>query len=552
MAFDGAFLYKTVEELKTAIDCHVEKIYQPSRDELVFLLRKKGFQKRLLVTAKSGAARVQFTENKYENPAVPPMFCMLIRKYLSSSRLVDIYQPPLERVAVFVFSGTSEMGDRTETSLVCELIGGKANIILVNKDGKIIDSLKHSDVETSERLILPGATYKFPKKPEKLNPLTSDIDEILNKAKTSSLLACVDGFSPLICREIEMFEDKSQSLKKVISSLKNQTSPILIFNENGEPFDFTYTPISQYGNSFENKQYESFSALLDAFYTQKDTISRINTAARDIIKLLNNLKTRTQKKLALRLHELEKCKDRENFRTWGELIKANLYCIEKGSSFAEVQNYYSENLETVRIPLDVTLSPANNANKYFKEYKKTYTAEQTLTELTKKDREELVYFDSVLDSIERSTTLTDITLIREELAEAGYIKQPVTRKKAPQNPNSFKEFVSCEGYKILVGKNNKQNDYLTTVLASKNDMWFHVKNIAGSHVVVFSGGNEISEDTILQAATLAAANSKAHDSSNVAVDYTPIKFVKKPNGAKAGMVIYTTNKTVYVTPKGEL
>lgn len=550
MAFDGAFLYKVLAELKTAVDCHIDKIYQPSRDELVFLLRKKGFQKRLLINAKPGFSRVQFTENKYENPAVPPMFCMLLRKYLSAARLMDVLQPALERVAIFVFSTTNEMGDIAEIRLVCELIGNKTNVILVNSDGKIIDALRHSDVETAERLILPGAKYHLPAKPEKLNPITTPVNDILKSTNQNSLLSVVDGFSPLICREIESFQSLECGLKTILKDLKENNSPTLIYNALGEPMDYTYTKISQYGASYQNKVFESFSLLLDTFYTQKETSLRINNAARDILKLVSNLKNRTERKLAIRLQELEKCKNREQLRIFGEFLKANLYALKRGQAFADVPNYYSENLETVRIPLDVSLSPSDNANKYFKEYKKTYTAEQTLKALTEKDKEELVYFDSVLDSIERSTTLTDITQIREELAEAGYIKQSYQRKKtAPAT--QFKEYTSCEGYRILVGKNNKQNDYLTTVLANKNDLWFHVKNIAGSHVLVLCGGNDVSDETILQAAGLAAFNSKAASSSNVAVDYTPVKFVKKPNGAKAGMVIYTTNKTVYVTPKGE-
>ena len=550
MAFDGAFLYKVLAELKTAVDCHIDKIYQPSRDELVFLLRKKGFQKRLLINAKPGFSRVQFTENKYENPAVPPMFCMLLRKYLSAARLMDVLQPALERVAIFVFSTTNEMGDIAEIRLVCELIGNKTNVILVNSDGKIIDALRHSDVETAERLILPGAKYHLPAKPEKLNPITTPVHDILKITNQNSLLSVVDGFSPLICREIETFQSLECGLKTILKDLKENNLPTLIYNALGEPLDYTYTKISQYGASYQNKAFESFSLLLDTFYTQKETSLRINNAARDILKLVSNLKNRTERKLAIRLQELEKCKNREQLRVFGELLKANLYALKRGQAFAEVPNYYSENLETVRIPLDVSLSPSDNANKYFKEYKKTYTAEQTLKALTEKDKEELIYFDSVLDSIERSTTLADITQIREELAEAGYIKQSYQRKKtAPAT--QFKEYTSCEGYKILVGKNNKQNDYLTTVLANKNDLWFHVKNIAGSHVLVLCGGNDVSDETILQAASLAAFNSKAASSSNVAVDYTPVKFVKKPNGAKAGMVIYTTNKTVYVTPKGE-
>lgn len=551
MAFDGAFLHKTLEELNDAIGCHIDKIYQPSREELVLTLRKKGFVKRLLITVKSGNARLHFTENKYENPETPPMFCMLMRKYLSSAKLIGIYQPELERVAVLTFSSSNEMGDLVEIKLICELIGNKSNIVLVNQNGRIIDALRHSNIESGTRLVLPNAVYEFPEKPDKLNPLTTDTKLLFETANNSSFLKVIDGFSPLICREIEESATPYDTLVSIIGDLKTQAKPTLIYDSDRTPFDFTYTDISQYPQSFEIKRFESFSALLDAFYTEKENVSRINSSAKDIIKLITNLKNRTEKKLALRLNDLEKCKNRENLRIYGELIKANLYSIKNGSNFAEVTNYYDSNLGLIRIPLNPALSPAANANKYFKDYKKTYTAEQTLKSLTEKDREELIYFESVLDSINRCTTLADLSEIREELTDAGYIKSKQTTRKNKSATSEFKEYTSLEGYKIFVGKNNKQNDLLTTKIASKQDLWFHVKNIAGSHVLVMSGGNDVSEQTVLQAATLAAKNSKAASSSKVAVDYTPVKFVKKPNGAKPGMVIYTTNKTVFVDPNGD-
>lgn len=550
MAFDGAFLHKTLEELKQALGCHVDKIYQPSREELVFTLRKKGFVERLLITVKSGNARLHFTNNKYENPETPPMFCMLMRKYLNAAKLVDIIQPSLERVAILVFSCSNEMGDIVEIKLICELIGNKSNIILVNENGRIIESLRHSDIESGGRLILPNAVYEYPEKPDKLNPLTTDSDTLFKESQNSSYLKVIDGFSPLICREIEESNNPQNKLNEILYDLKSNINPILIYDDNGSPFDFTFTDISQYPESYKIKKFDTFSSLLDSFYTEKETVSRINTAARDIIKLVNNLKNRTEKKLALRLIDLEKCKDRENLRIYGELLKANLYSIKNGSNFAEVVNYYDSELNTIRIPLNPAISPSANANKYFKDYKKTYTAEQTLTSLTKKDKEELLYFDAVLDSINRCTTLLDLQEIREELAETGYVKQTQNKRKK-NTVSAFKEYESEEGYKILVGKNNKQNDLITTTIASKQDLWFHTKDIAGSHVIVMCGGNSVSENTILKAALLAAKNSKAANSSKVAVDYTPIKFVKKPNGAKPGMVIYTTNKTIFVNPTEE-
>lgn len=548
MPFDGAFLYCISNELMEALECHIDKIYQPSKEELVFLLRKKGFVKRLLLNIKSGNARVHFTENKFENPEKPPMFCMLMRKHLLNGRLVRITQPDLERVLILTFSSMNEMGDIRELNLICELLSGSANVILTDENNKIIDCLRHSDIESSARLLLPGATYSLPPAQNKLNPLTTDLKIINKRLESNSLLQTIDGFSPLICREIEA----ENSLEKIINTLQDNSGvPTLILKPNGEPVDYSFTEIKQYGDSYKNITFDSFSTLLDEFYTARDITLRVNQNARDIIKLISNLKARTERKLALRLSDLEKCRDRENLRIWGELIKANLHSIPNGANFAEVPNYYDVELKNIRIPLNPALSPAANANKYFKDYKKSYTAEETLLKLTESDRLELIYFESVLESISRCRDLSDIAEIREELADAGYIKQTQTRKK--QKPqNEFKEFTSSEGYRILVGKNNRQNDYLTTVLANKNDLWFHAKNIPGSHVIVFCDGNHVSDETVLQAATLAALNSKASASSQVPVDYTPVKFVKKPNGAKPGMVIYTTNKTVYITPKGEI
>ena len=556
MAFDGAFLHKTVSELNEACNSHIDKIYQPSKDELVFLLRKKDFCKRLLICIKQGSARIQFTENKYENPKSPPMFCMLMRKYLSSAKLIGVTQPEFERIAVFTFTSSNEMGDIIELRLIAEFIGNKTNIILVGQDGKIIDSLRHSDPETSERLILPGAQYSFPERKHKSNPLDDSVIKLYGEKITSEenpvgvLLDGIDGFSPLICREAvyraEICKDGYYALKSIAEDIKHNNKPLLLMQEGGSPYDFSYTDISQYGGKFKKQQYGSFSELLDAFYIKRENAERIHKAAADILKLTNNIKSRTEKKLAARLLELKKCENREQLRIYGELLKANLYRAEPGARFIEAENYYDD-MKLIRIPLDPALSPQQNAAKYFKDYKKTYTAEQTLTKLTGEDRKELIYLDSVLDSISRSESLSEISEIRDELTAARYIKRPKEKKKNTQAPG-FREYTCSEGYKILVGKNNRQNDYITTVLASKNDLWFHVKNIPGSHVIVMCRGESVSDETIKKAAMLAAKNSKASASSQVPVDYTPVKYVKKPNGAKPGMVIYTTNKTVYVTP----
>ncbi len=573
MSFDGLFACKITAELNEAVNCHIDKIYQPSRDELVFLLRKKGFVKKLLICAKSGVARLCFTEEKYENPAVPPMFCMLTRKYFSSARLIEVKQRGLERIIELCFETSNEMGDRINPKIVCELIGNKTNIILVGEGGRIIDAVRRSDIEDGERLVQPGALYEYPASQGKFSILDTDIDILTQKIfeykelpLSRASLNVLDGFSPLLCREIAYMSDgddvitadsDSERVKSALQYFKNELlcekNAVLLVKEDGEPADFTFFAPKQFGKLYNSEYFESYSALLDAFYVKREAAARIRAAASDILRLVNNLHSRAQKRRAARLSELKNCENREELRIYGELLKANLHNIKQGASFAEVQNYYDENLDTIRIPLNPAISPSANAAKYFKDYKKTYTAEQTLLELTKKDEEELLYLDSVLDSLTRCENISDLREIKNELTEEGYLKAPkgsFNNKKKP-DASGFKEYESVEGYRILVGKNNKQNDYLTTRLADKNDLWFHTKNIAGSHVLVLCQGREVSDETLIFAAELAAANSKAAHSSNVAVDYTPVKYVKKPNGAKAGMVIYTTNKTVFVTPKRE-
>lgn len=571
MAFDGGFLHTVTSELKCAEGCHVDKIYQPARDMLILQLRKKGFVKKLVLSAASGTARAHFTEQKYENPETPPMFCMLARKIFSSARLVEVRQVGLERIVEFIFDTANEMGDRISPKIVCELITGSSNIILVDAEGKIYDATHRSDIEKSARIIQSGATYRYPDSQNKINILENNIDEVVKQIMqcqdallSDALLKTLQGISPLVCREISVsaygddisvgnITDASR-LAKALDNLKNSLLSgefNILYKQDKTPADFCYIPITQYGNLYTKKQFETPSELLDAFYFERETAARIGKASADITKLVANLITRAKKRMAIRERELESNRGREDLRIKGELIKANLYAIEQGSSVARVQNYYDENLATVEIPLDPALSPAANAAKYFKDYKKSCGAVQSLGALIDSDRQELYYLESVRESLVRCNSVADIAEIREELAIGGYTKQLSNKRQRKRPKPQFTEYRSCEGYRILIGRNNIQNDYITCTLASKGDMWFHTKNIHGSHVVVFCGGEPISDETVIFAASLAAKNSKAAASGNVPVDYTPIKYVKKPSGAKAGMVIYTTNKTVFVDPYKE-
>ncbi len=547
MALDGVFIKKLTAELQEAVNTHIDKIHQPSADELVLLLRKPAFNKRLLISVRSGFQRIHFTDMRLDNPPAPPMFCMLLRKYVGSGRILKITQPEYERLIEITFSSLNEMGDVITPRLIIELISSAPNVILVGENGKIIDALKRSNIENGGRLIQPGAVYEYPEKQLKINPEKKNLQKILSALESGDaergLLATVAGFSPLICREIA---DGYISLENTLSVIENNSTPYIIKDKNGEPFDFSYLPIKQYsGYTVEEK--ESFCELLDAFYSEKAEKSFLKHRSQDIEKLLNNLAIRIKKRMNLRKIDLQKCENRERLRIYGELLKANLYALESGMTSVTVQNFYDENLSDIKIPLNPALSPQANAAKYFKDYKKTYTAEQTLTELIANDEKELKYIESVAFALGNAKFAADIDEIREELMLAGYIRQNKSNRPKKAD-NKFKEAVSPSGYRICIGKNNRQNDLLTCSIATKGDMWFHTKNIPGSHIIVFCNGNELSNEDIMFAATLAAENSKAASSAQVPVDYTRIKFVKKPNGAKPGMVIYTTNNTVFVTP----
>lgn len=557
MAFDGGFLYTVTRELQEAVDCHVEKIYQPARDVLVLHLRKKGFATRLVLSAASGTARVHFTEQKYENPETPPMFCMLARKIYSSAKIVEVAQKGLERVIEITLDATNEMGDRIHPKIICELIGNSSNIILVAEDNKIYDAVHRSDIE-ADRLIVSGATYKYPDSQNKFNIIDVDTETIINKISnenkeelSQALLNTLEGVSPLVCRELALADENIENVLQKLKRGLSQSEYTMLCKPDGTPVDFCYMPITQYGGIYIVKKYTSPSKLLDAFYFERENATRIHKASNDISKLLSNLVARANRRMAIRQKELAENKDREDLRINGELLKANLYAVKQGSSVARVQNYYDENLEFIEIPLDVALTPQQNAAKYFKDYKRSCAAVQSLGSLIEEDRQEIEYLESVQESLSRCKTLADITEIREELSSGGYIKHAAKKQPRKKVQSNFEEYTSKEGYRIIVGKNNTQNDYITGTLASKSDMWFHTKNIHGSHVVVLCDGKELSKETIVFAASLAAKNSKASASSNVPVDYTPTKYVKKPKGAKAGMVIYTTNKTVFVDPYKE-
>ncbi len=573
MGIDGIFLSKLKNEITEVLSgTRIDKIHQPSKEELVLLFRKSGVSKRLLICIRPSTPRIHFTESNSENPSEPPMFCMLMRKYLSGAKFLQVEDTGFERVVTLVFGCLNEMGDSVTFKLVTELIGKQTNVVLVGNDGRIVDSLRRSDIESGARLIQPGAVYTYPEKQEKINMFATDsksiVQLICNESAplSKAILSVLDGVSPLISREIavisgldtdsvasELNDSERIRLYNGIEAFKSKAeteNPMALIDRNGIPFEFSYTEITQYGSSAETKKYASYSELLDSVFAERDRKERIKSFASDLVKLLSNLRSRTEKKINIRENEKKRCTQGDTFRIYGELLKSVPKGDERGLPFAEVMNYYDPDFKTVRIPLDTSLSITQNAQRYFKEYKKCCNAAAVLDDLIAQSRDELNYIESVIDELSRATSLADLKEIRNELVLAGYLRMTVSdRKKTVASVSKPIETVSPDGFRVLIGRNNRQNDELTLRVADKNDVWFHTKNIPGSHVIVCSEGKELPESTVMFAATLAAMHSKASGSSSVPVDYTLVKYIKKPAGAKPGMVIYKTNRTVYVTPE---
>ena len=562
MALDGMLLSLIAKELSDElIDSHINQIHQPSKDEFVINFRTKSGSKKLFMSCRADCARVHIIENAPENPATPPMLCMLLRKKLCGAKLCDIRQIGFERILFFDFDCTNEIGDRERLTLCIEIMGRYSNIILIDSSGLVIDAVKRIDVTMSnDRVVLPKIEYILPQSQGKLNVLECDFEEIQTavdmseKSLDKAVLSSVQGISPIMCREIEHKVFSGSTLQSQIINIcdilsQNTATPLMVLKDDNTPFDIAFTDISQYGESMKTECFDSFSELLDKFYYQRDMAVRMKQRSMDLHKLVSNSIERISKKINVQTQELLKSKDREELRIKGDLLQANLYRIQKGAMFAEVENFYEENSPTIRIVLDPSISPAQNAQKFYKAYAKAKTAQGVLKVQIEKAQAELVYMQSVQDFLNRAQSDSELSQIRLELVEQGYIKEH--RKGKQKAPKALPpiEFETKDGFTVLVGRNNKQNDVLTLKTASKSDYWFHTKNIPGSHTIVLTQGKEITQQAIIEAAQICAYHSKAKDSAQVPVDYTVVRNVSKPSGAKPGKVIYVNNKTVYVTPQ---
>ena len=586
MALDGALLRQIKHELEGClIGSRVDKIHQFSREEMVFVLRLRepaadgARSAKLYLSAGADSPRLHLTSSSFENPKSPPMFCMLMRKHLGSAKLLEIRQVGLDRILHLIFETRNEMGDLIELTVAIEIMGRHSNIILIDENGRVIDSIKRiDDTMSSVRPILPGVRYTLPPAQDKLDLITStpeQIEQRLIEGKdtplSKALLAAVQGVSPIVCREVANYvfvgDDRVISqmtpdhfdrlrffLSRVILMARDYTgTPTSVIDSRKKPMDFSFLDIHQYGGSMFTRTYDSYSQLLDDFYTQRDNIQRMRHRSSDLLKVLANTADRIARKLSLQQKELADCSDRETWKIYGDLISANLYSIQKGDRTARLINFYDEAQSEVVIPLDPRKTPAQNAQKYYGEYRKADTAEKKLRELIEEGQQEAVYIDSVFDALTRAQTNDELTAIRAELAEQGYLRKKGSAAKKGKEPKlAPKRYRSDDGFTILAGRNNVQNDQLTLKEARGRDYWFHTKNIPGSHTIVVSDGQEVPDSTLHQAAILAAVNSKAAESSQVPVDYTLIKNVKKPRGAKPGMVIYVSYQTAYVTPDLEL
>lgn len=575
MALDGMFLHLlTLEVGQKVLGAKVDKIHQPTKNELVFILRTRSGMFKLLLSADGNAPRFCLTENAPENPPDPPMLCMLLRKRLIGATLTAIEQQGLDRVAFFRFDAVNEIGDKVRLSLAVEIMAQYSNIILLEESGRIVDAVRRVNSEKSSfRLVLPGAQYQLPPPQNKLNLLLCDgenaagaICTMQNASLSSAILKTLFGVSPLLSREIAYrvcYDDKAVSalsaeekgrLKTVLDDLRERlqsgnAEPSLALDAASMPTEFSFVPIREYGDTLKNVPQESLSALLDAFYGERDRISRSRSRAFELFKQLDNATQRVARKLDLQRAELLKCGDRDELRLRAELITACSFKLQKGKSVYEVDNYYDGTVLSVKA--DPALSPGENAQKLYKEYRKACTAETMLKKLIVEGEEDLRFLESEKDLLERASLEKEFSAIKNELIAEGFLKRKSKPGKKEPKASSLPvlRFETSQGFQVLVGRSNVQNDLLTFKTAKKGDIWLHAQKTPGSHTILQKDGREIPDEAIVEAASIAAYYSSARSAGTVTVDYSDVKNIKKPNGAKPGFVVYYTYYSVNVPPK---
>ena len=568
MAFDPTFMSAVLEEVQQrCLGARVDKIHQPSRDTLILHLRCKEGREKLLFAANPTAPRLHLTTASPENPAEPPMFCMLLRKHLMGAKLSEITQLPMERCAVFSFDCTDEMGFPVQKQLVAELMGRTCNLYLLSPEGRILDCLRRIGLdESARRAALPGLMYQSPEPVTKLPPETleqSDYEAILravgSDVLSDRLMDTLGGLSPLVCREAALFaagstDARVDSLDIPVAAEKlylffrehvSHPRPHYYAQADGTPKQFAFCPIRQYG---QDQEAETFGALLDMYYTVRDKKDAMRQKSQAVRKTVQNLCTRITRKLAIQEKELLATYDRERLRQLGDIVTANIHRIVKGQTKVQCEDFYDENMTLIDIPISPILSPQQNAAKFYKDYTRMKNAEKELTKQIELGETELQYLKSVLEELNRAGTDAELEEIRRELQDGGYLRADPTRKRPKQGKVPPMRFESTDGYPIYVGRNNRQNEELTFKLARKDDIWCHASKVHGSHVIISCGGTTPPDDTITQAAQLAAYYAETGGGQNIAVDVTSVKQVKKISNGKPGMVIYHTYRTVIANP----
>ena len=570
MPLDAISLQAVVAELRSELlGLRIEKVQQPARDQVILLLRGS---RRLLLNAGAGAPRLQLTRLQRDNPAEPPMFCMLLRKHLVGGKIAAITQPPLERLVKIELDIIDDFGQPGRRTLVLEAMGRRSNLILLDGEGRIIDCMRRVDAEMSpQRQVLPGLYYELPIFPGRL-AVTEETEEGFREKLAAAdpernadafLLDHYFGVAPLMARELvyrataetdrrifNLSRQQADALWREISEFstaiqENNFTPTVLKKE-GRPMEFSCFPIRQYEGAVSLETYPSFSELMDAFYETRERLDRVRQRGAELIRTATTARDRMRRKLAMQEKDYAATQNRDELRICGDLITSNLYRMERGQTKLTCENYYDENCAEITIPLDPLLTPQQNAAKYYKRYNKAKTAEKHLREQMEIARRDLEYLESVLEEIDKAELEQDFNDIRAELREGGFIRHQ--GKKGMERPAKPRQFKTSAGYRVLVGRNNRQNDKLTLKDADHRDLWFHTQKIHGSHVILCTEGKTVDDDTIVEAAKIAAYYSQARESGNVPVDYTPVKNVKKPAGGRPGMVIYHVYNTVNVTP----
>ena len=559
MPLDAIYLSALTAELKEKLEGgRIDKVQQPERDMLLLSLRSKGENLRLLLAAGTGNARVHLAESGFENPAEPPMFCMLLRKHLVGAHITAVYQPDYERMLIIELEGHDEMGFTSQKKLVAEMIGRSANVILVDGEGRIVDCMRRMDFGGDvQRRMLPGMIYRLPPRQEKPPLLETDSVQRRTMIQAADRQQSVDkwllnsfaGLSPLVCRELAhrccgSYDTLPELLDAFVDSVQAGDLRPTILYEDGKPRDFSFMPISQYGPAVSCREEESFSKLLDSFYSQRDRAEQQRRRSHQLFKTVRTIRDRIQRKLASQTEELRRTEDRDTVRKTAELVTANIYRIKKGDRTLECVDYYDPESPTIRIALDPLISPQQNASALFKEYNKLKAARSHLTGLIEEGERQLDYLNSVLELLSLSETEKDISDIRRELIATGYLRKQGGSKADRSKAQAPWRFVTDDGFEVLAGRSNVQNDELTTKTGRRTDYWFHTQRLHGSHVILRCNGLEPTELAIAQASAIAAYYSQGREGGKVPVDYTMLRFVRKPSGALPGKVIYTDYKTI--------